>query len=98
MCRVQCPKIKLKSNRRTGKAQVSLEMAITFITVFILLLGALNLFVWLNQRFILLQRDYEQGRVAAASSTSAQEQQVNESAYPKLDIVPNIEYNNAGTR
>jgi len=72
------------------KAQVTLEMAIALIGVLILLFGTFNLFIWVNKRLVLRQRDYEgnitTGRVAAGSSNSAAEIQVNESGYSKLDI------------
>ncbi len=53
--------------RRPGKAQGSLEMVIALITILTILLCALNLFIWLNQRFAWRQRDYEAGRVSAGS-------------------------------
>jgi hypothetical protein len=82
------------ANRLVGrfrKGQVSLEMAVALISVFILLLGTLNLFIWLNKRFILRQRDYEynpeRGRVAAGNTTNAAEIQVNETGYLRLNIL-----------
>ena len=70
------------------KAQVSLELSIALISVLILLLGSLNVFVWVNQRLVWRQRDYEDTRVKAGSTTldsTLEEIQVDESAYPKLD-------------
>lgn len=66
------------------RGQVSLEITIAFIALFILLLGSVKIFVWLNEQMVLRQEDYESTRVAGGSSNS--EVQVDESDYPKLDI------------
>lgn len=47
-------------------AQVSLELAVAFIGIFLLLLGALKIFVWVNQRLVLRQEAYDATRVTAA--------------------------------
>jgi len=52
--------IRVKEKRR---AQVTLELAISFIGVFLLLLGAIKVFVWVNQRLVQRQVDYEDSRL-----------------------------------
>ena len=70
------------AKRKTGQA--SLELAASLVAVFILLFGALQVFLWVNKRLAQRQQDYEVKRVEAANSSS--EVQVDESKYPKLDI------------
>jgi len=72
-----------------SKAQVTLEMAIALIGVLILLFGTLNLFIWVNKRLVERQQDYENTRVTAGSSATADEIQVNESGH-KLNIFANF--------
>lgn len=52
--------------------------------VFIILVGALNVFIWVNQRMVQRQKDYEASRELAGNTD--QEVQVDESGYPRLDI------------
>jgi len=66
------------------KAQSTLELTVAMIAVFILLLASVKTFVWVNQRMVLRQEDYEGTRVAAASNNPGV--QVDESDYPLLDI------------
>ena len=66
------------------KAQVSLEIALALIGVFILLFGTMNVFIWVNKRLVQRQKDYEHTRISAGNA--AQEVPVNESGYPKLNI------------
>lgn len=75
----------LKTGFRVGtgmslgkQAQVSLEIAFALIGVFLLLFGALNVFIWVNKRLVLRQEDYEKSRSSASISY--------ESVYPALDI------------
>ena len=71
------------------KAQVSLELGLALIGVFILLVGVLNVFIWVNQRMVQRQKDYETDRQLAGSSYTGQEVRVDESnttKYPDLDI------------
>lgn len=49
------------------KAQVALEAAIAISCVLILLLGALKIFLWINQRVVQRQEDYEATRISAGS-------------------------------
>jgi hypothetical protein len=82
--------------RRTSRGQSSLEMSAALILVLILLVGAVKLFLWLNASLVYRQSDYEKSRVAAGSTpltgvslTSQSDTkgvEVDESAYPKLDI------------
>lgn len=78
------PKTGLNNGKQTGKGQSSLELTVALIAAFILLLGTVKLFVWVNERMVLRQEDYEATRVAAASDNPGVE--VDESAYPLLDI------------
>lgn len=64
--------------------QSTLELTVAMIAVFILLLASVKLFVWVNERLVLRQEDYEATRVAAASNNPGV--QVDESGYPLLDI------------
>ena len=80
-----------KQNGKKSPAQVSLELALSLICVFLLLLGCLKVFVWVNSRLVMRQEDYERSRVSAGSGTSGQETQVDESRYPKLDIFGNTQ-------
>jgi len=57
------------------------------VVIFILLFGALQVFLWVNKRLVQRQKDYETQRVTAGNS--AGEVQVDESdqaKYPKLNI------------
>lgn len=69
-----------------SKGQGSLEMIVSLIGLVILLLGTVNIFIWINQRMVTRQKDYENSRISAGSDTSGNEIQVDESAYPKLDV------------
>ena len=42
-----------------NKAQVSLELVASIFILLLLLAGCLKLFVWLNERMVLRQEDYE---------------------------------------
>jgi hypothetical protein len=66
------------------RAQVSLELAASFITMLILLFGSIQVFLWVNKQLVTRQQDYEATRVAADGGA---ELQVDESSYPKLDIL-----------
>lgn len=72
--------------RAGKKAQVSLELAASFISILLLLFGSLQVFLWVNKQLATRQQDYEASRVAADSGT---EIQVDESSYPKLNILGN---------
>ena len=81
-------KIKLGRARAIGKeAQSSLELAASFVVIFILLFGSLQVFIWMNKRLVQRQKDYEVQRVTAGNSGS--EVKVDETdlaKYPKLNI------------
>lgn len=81
------PKTKLKPGKPVGKkAQATLEVAFALTGVFLLLIGALQIFIWANSRFVQRQEDFEATRVEAGKRETSEELQVNESNYPKLDI------------
>ncbi|MFH1397228.1 MAG: hypothetical protein ABIH27_01585 [Candidatus Omnitrophota bacterium] len=70
---------------QTGKkAQVSLELAASFIGILLLLLGSMQLFFWVNQQLAIRQQDYEATRVEAGNSGS--EIQVDETGYSNLTL------------
>lgn len=79
-----CHKKKLRPGRKIGNknAQVSLEIALSLICILLLLLGTLKVCLWVNQRFVLRQRDFETTRTNLGSVPS-------ESGYPKLNIFQN---------
>lgn len=78
-------KMRLNNCKQIGrKAQVSLEIALSLICVFILLLGTLKVFVWVNSRLVMRHEDYEETRVRAGRRSSMVG--LDESKYPKLDI------------
>lgn len=68
----------------TQTAQATLEITLALISVLLLLLGSLKLFLWVNQRLVQRHQDYENSRVSAGTSFS--ETQVDETAYPELNI------------
>lgn len=73
------------------RGQATLELAVSFICVFILIFGALSVFVWVNKRLIHQQEDYEETRVTAGADSPGQEvDYTNEGRYPKLDIFSEI--------
>jgi len=57
---------------------------VALIAAFILLLGTVKLFVWLNERMVLRQEAYESTRVKAGSSSSTI--LVKEADLPELSI------------
>lgn len=69
---------------RIKTGQVTLELALIFICLVLLLFGSLKIFFWANDRFVSRQKGYEATRVDAGSSDPGAE--VDESAYPKLNI------------
>ncbi len=71
-------------HRASRNGQSTLELTVALVAVFILLLGTVKIFVWVNEQMVLRQEDYEATRVAAASDNPGIE--VDESGYPKLDI------------
>lgn len=67
MCPLMSSKRGLAIGRHPGKAQGSLEMVVALITVLTILLCSLNLFIWLNLRFVWRQQAYEAERKNAGS-------------------------------
>lgn len=71
-------------------------MAAALVVVLILLVASVRLFAWLNAGMVYRQADYERTRVEAgskplvavnlSSQTSTRGVEVNESAYPRLNI------------
>lgn len=69
------------------KGQATLELALSFICVFILIFGSLSVFIWVNKRLIHQQEDYETTRITAGADQPGKEvDYANECHYPKLDI------------
>ncbi len=55
-----------RKNSKRAKAQVTLELAFAIMAIVILLMGAIKLFIWFNQRFIFRQGFYERTRTNAS--------------------------------
>lgn len=51
--------------------QASLELTVALILVMLLLVGSIKVFVWLNERMVMRQLDFERTRVAAGSTPPA---------------------------
>ncbi|MFC1675076.1 hypothetical protein ACFL1K_04255 [Candidatus Omnitrophota bacterium] len=60
--------VKINANCNYRKAQVSLELTITIFIMLLLLVATARVFVWLSQRMVLRNQDYEATRVAAGSA------------------------------
>jgi len=75
-------KTKIKQDKRNG--QSTLEVTVALVAAFILLFGAVKVFVWVNERMVLRQEQYEATRVEAASDSPGLE--LDESNFPRLDI------------
>lgn len=63
-------------NRLTGSTdkpdgQSSLELTAALVVVMILLVASVKIFVWLNERIVLRQIEYEKTRVEAGNATPA---------------------------
>lgn len=76
-----------------NRAQVSLELSISLIAACILLVASVKLFVWLNNRFILRQQDYEAGRVG---NTGQLVDDSNVERYKRLEIFPLLNDSSGG--
>lgn len=63
---------------RSKKAQVSLEITVGLICVFILLGACVHIFTWANRRLALRQEKYEMSRVLAGGTPLPIQVQVNE--------------------
>lgn len=69
------------------RGQATLELAVSFICVFILIFGSLSVFVWVNKRLVHQQEEYEETRVTAGADQPGRGvDYADESRYPKLDI------------
>ena len=69
------------------KAQATIEVTLAFICFFLLLFGTLKIFIWMNERMVRRQQDYEATRVEAGSIGDGDPGvYVDESDYPRLDI------------
>ena len=73
------------------KAQATIELTLAFICFFLLLFGTLKIFIWMNERMVRRQQDYEATRVAAGKLEPGQTLEdvgadLDESDYPRLDI------------
>lgn len=70
--------------------QITLELAASFICVFLLLWGSFQVFLWVSKRFVVRQEDYETTRVSAGSNNPGVEvDESNLAKYPKLNILGN---------
>ena len=84
-----CANLRGKNLRKSAfkKAQASIEVTLAFICFMILLFGSVKIFIWLNERMVLRQEDFEASRVEAGNiGVGDPGVYINESNYPKLDI------------
>ena len=73
--------------QKTVTAQATIEVTLAFVCVLILLFASVKIFIWMAERMVQRQEDYEATRIQAASiNTGEPGVYVNESNYPKLDI------------
>lgn len=74
-----------------NRAQVSLEVTVAFICIMVLLFASVRIFVWMNQRMVQRQKDYEDTRIAAGSIEAGESgvyvDYSDEEKYPKMDIL-----------
>jgi hypothetical protein len=62
--------LKPRTDHRTPRAgQTTLELTAALIVMMLLLAGSVKIFMWLNERLIKRQVDYEATRVTAANAT-----------------------------
>lgn len=66
-------KVRLNRQKKIGGVfnacgQVSLELAAALLCILILLVGTINLFIWVNSHLVLRQESYDERRVDAGSS------------------------------
>jgi len=77
-----------QNNKRIkAKGQASLELAASFICILLLLWASFKVFLWVTERFVVRQEDYEASRVSAGDYNPGVE--VNESnvaKYPRLNV------------
>jgi cell division protein FtsL len=74
------------------KSEVLLELTLGLIVTVILLVGIVKIFVWVNDRMVQRDIDYNNTRVDAASEETEGSNVVvvvNEEGYPQLDIFGN---------
>jgi hypothetical protein len=64
-----------------------MELAVAITCFLLLLLGAIRLFIWLNQTMVFRQEAYESTRVNATNATTEYQAMVDESGIPNLHIV-----------
>lgn len=84
---------RIRNKNLSLRAQASLELSISLICVFLLLFASFNIFLWVSQRIVHRQQDYEgglTGRLVAGTIGSffgsVEPNEANEARYPKLDI------------
>ncbi len=71
------------------KTQVILELTVSLAVVVILMVGAVNIFVWMNNQMVQREKDYNDTRRDAASEDTQHSDKpvfVDESEYPDLDV------------
>ena len=65
----QCPQPRALSPQHASRGQATLEMMVSFVCAFLLLLVSIKLFLWFAERFVTRQKNYEATRVEAATTT-----------------------------
>ena len=75
--RFQVPGFKFSVNMKHGtwnlkrvRGQASLEMTVALIGAMLLMLGSFKVWLWVNQRLVQRQQDYEASRVTANNGNS----------------------------
>lgn len=72
---------------RRERGQVSLEVGFAMIAAFVLIMGSVVLFGWLNSRLVYRQEAFETGATGRkAAGITWDEVQVDENQFEKLDI------------
>ena len=61
----------VRKQKSDDRGQATLELTVALIIVMLLLVGAVKTFVWLNERMVMRQQDFESSRVAAGSTAPA---------------------------
>lgn len=78
-------RIRRKPGSQPGNkpGQASLELALAITCILLLLLGSLQIFVWVNKSLVLRQEEYEESRDPASGEPA----QVDEAQFPALNIL-----------
>lgn len=78
----------MNAQARGHRGQISLELGFAMIAAFMLIMGSVVLFGWVNSRLVYRQEAFEKGASSgrAVAGRTWNENQVDETAMPQLDI------------